>query len=101
MLLDECSTELVTINTHKGLYQHTRLPFGIASTPAVFQRAMDMILQGVPNVIYYLDDILVIGDSDTTHLQNLEEVLCRLKEHGVHLRRDKCHLSLSTTWVKR
>ena len=47
LMLDEDSRKYITINTHKGLYQYTRLPFGIASAPAVFQRAMDTILQGV------------------------------------------------------
>ena len=41
MKLDEKSAKLVAINTHKGLYEFTRLPFGVASAPAVFQRAMD------------------------------------------------------------
>lgn len=57
MLLDEESSELVVINTHQGLYCYTRLPFGVASAPAVFQRAMDSILQGMSHVICFLDDI--------------------------------------------
>ena len=61
MALDNQSRELVTINTHKGLYRYTRLPFGVASTPAIFQKTMDTVLQGLPKVICYLDDILVTG----------------------------------------
>ena len=75
MLLDEESAKLVTINTHQGLYECNRLPFGIASALAVFQRAMDTILQGIPHVACYLDDILVTGESEDQHLQHLEEVL--------------------------
>ena len=45
MLLDEDSTKLVTINTHKGLYQFMRLPFGVASATPLFQWVMDGILQ--------------------------------------------------------
>ena len=90
MVLDTPSSKLVTISTHKGLYRYTRIPFGIASAPAVFQRAMDTILQGIPNVLCYLDDILVTGDTDSNHLQNLRQVLERLHHHRVHLRREKC-----------
>ena len=34
--LDESSQEYVTINTHRGLYRYTCLPFGVASVPAIF-----------------------------------------------------------------
>ena len=69
MALEEESRQYVTINTHRGLYRFTRLPFGIASAPALFQKAMDSILQGVPNTICYIDDILVTGRSDKEHLK--------------------------------
>ena len=61
MALDKQSRELVTINTHKGLYCYTRLPFGVASAPAIFQKTTDTVLQGLPKVICYLDYILVTG----------------------------------------
>ena len=90
MLLDEESRKLVTINTHKGLYRYTRLPFGIAPAPAIFQKTMDTILQGLPRVICYIDDILLTGSTDEEHYSNLEEVLKRLQDHGIKLKAEKC-----------
>ena len=58
-------------NTHKGLYQYTRVPFEIASAPTLFQHTMDTILQRIPNTICYLDDSLVTGNSAETHLKSL------------------------------
>ena len=55
LCLDEESQGLTTVNTHKGLYKYTRLPFGVASAPAMFQQVMDTVLQGLPNVICYLE----------------------------------------------
>ena len=82
IMLQEESQKLVTINTHKGLYQYTRLPFGVASAPAIFQRAMDVVLQGIPNAMCYLDDIMVTGTSDQQHLAMLATVLERLQAYG-------------------
>lgn len=87
--LDAESRKLVTINTHKGLFQFTRLSFGVASAPAVFQRTMDTVLQGIPQVICYIDDILVTGKTEAEHLSNLE-VLKNMLEHGVCVKKEKC-----------
>ena len=89
MSLGDKSAKLVTIKTHQGLYEFTRLPFGVATTPAVFQRAMDSVLQGIPHCICYLDDILVTERTDAEHLRNLEEVLRRLQSYGIRLKRIK------------
>lgn len=88
--LEDTSKELVTINTHKGLYRYSRLPFGVASAPAIFQRTMDNILQGISRVQCYIDDILVSGVDDADHLRNLDEVLRRLAENGVTVKKEKC-----------
>ena len=85
--LDEASKPYLAISTHRGLYQYTRLPYGVASTPAQFQKVMDTILQGIPGVLCYIDDILITGSSDSEHLQN---VLKRLKQRGVRVKKQKC-----------
>ena len=88
--LDPESRKYVTITTHKGLYQYKRLPFGVASAPAIFQEIMEKILHGIPGVVVYIDDILVTGTTDEEHLQSLKEVLVRLKQHGLRVKRAKC-----------
>ena len=51
---------------------------------------MDTILQGIPQVICYIDDILIMGKTEAEHLSNLEVVLKRLQEHEVGLKKEKC-----------
>ena len=88
--LDEKSKEYTTINTPKGLFQYNRLPFGISSAPAIFQRTIESLLQGLPHVIAYIDDMLVTGRTEADHLRNLDEVLARLEAAGMRLKASKC-----------
>ena len=48
LMLSEESKQFTTINTHKGLFQYNRLPFGISSALGIYQRVMDNLLQGTP-----------------------------------------------------
>ena len=48
--LDPACKPFVTINTHRGLFQYNRLPFGVASAPAIFQRHIEMLLQDIEGV---------------------------------------------------
>ena len=90
-LLDEESPELVTVNTHLGLYRYSRLPFGVAFTPTIFQTAMDQLLSCLTGVRCYLDDIIFTGMSTEEHLKHLSQVLERLQDKGFRLMKDKCH----------
>ena len=69
LIMDEESRKYVTINMHKGLYQYNRLPFRIASAPAIFQQIMDTILQGIEGVACYIDDIIITGGTTEEHLE--------------------------------
>ena len=90
MVLDDASKELVTINTHRGLYRYNRLPYGVSSAPGIFQRTMESLLSGIPYTSVLLDNILISGSTDEEHLQNLEEVMKRLSEPGLRLKKSKC-----------
>ena len=92
MPLTEESKKYTTINTHIGLFQYNRLCFGIASAPAMFQRVMDNLIKGIPNVCGYLDDILVTGVNEVEHDRNLRKVLERLEKAGIRLNENKCQL---------
>ena len=90
MEMEEESNKFLTINTHKGLFQYNRLVFGVASAPAIWQQAMDQILEGIPHVQCILDDMIISGATDQEHLDNLEEVLSRLSKHGLRVNSSKC-----------
>ena len=87
--LDDESKQYVTINTHLGLYRYTRLPF-VAASPAIFQKTMDVVLNGLQGVGGILDDLIITGKTDQEHLQNLNSTLNRLQSMGIQLKKSKC-----------
>ena len=51
---------------------------------------METLLQGIPHVTVYIDDILITGENDADHLQTLETVLERLAKAGLRAKKSKC-----------
>lgn len=90
VVVDEESQKYLTINNQRGLLTYQRLPFGVASAPAIFQRIMEGLVQGIPKVAIYLDDILITGMDTADHLKNLGAVLQKLEDAGLRLKREKC-----------
>ena len=58
-----------------GLCALKRLPNGIHSGPAIFQRIMDNLLSDIPKAVSRLDDILVGGTGEEDHLHTLSLVM--------------------------
>ena len=78
--------------TPMGLFEYTRMPMGLSSAPATFQRLMqatmsDFIFQFL---LVYLDDLLVYSKTFEGHLQHLDHLLERIVQTGLKLRLDKC-----------
>ena len=55
---------------------------------------IETLLQGLPGVCIYLDDILIIVKTDHEHLNNLTAMLQRLLAAGMKLKPEKCFLML-------
>jgi len=77
------------INTHRGLLRYNRLLLEFR-LPQGFFRVMESLLSGIQGVVVYIDDVLVTGKTEAEHLMALDEVLSRMREVGLWLRKDKC-----------
>ncbi|KAK6726149.1 hypothetical protein RB195_004457 [Necator americanus] len=87
--VDDVSKQLLTINTHRGLYHFNRLPFGVKPAPGIFQQCMDALIAGLDGTAAYLGDILVTGKTIGENNARLEAVLKRIQEYGFRVRLDK------------
>ena len=91
--VDEQSRECLVINTHKGLFKYKRLPFGLSSSPGIFQRFISQLLANVEGVAAYLDDIIVSGENQEEHDKRLKQVLELLEAHNVQINKNKTVLN--------
>jgi hypothetical protein len=54
---------------------------------------MELVMQGIPNVLVYIDDILIHLRTHDEHRQILEQVFSRLQQHNLKIRLEKCHFA--------
>lgn len=83
--------------TTSGLWEFTRMPFGITNGTAIFQRAMNKVLAGLIGkcCMVYVDDILVYSKTEQQHAEHLKAVFQRLRNAGLQLKPSKCHFGLT------
>ena len=83
--------------TTEGLFEWNRLPFGLASSPAYFQRLMDLVIQGMKwtCAIAYIDDIIIFSDTLAAHIQDLRQLFTALRAANLRLSPKKCVLGVA------
>ena len=71
-------------------YVYLKMPMGLNISADVFQRELSRLFQGMPYVLVYIDDILVITKGTfEQHLQVVEKVLEKLLKVGMQINVDK------------
>lgn len=92
--MTERAKERSAFCTRRGLFQFTRMPFGLSGAPSSFCRLMSIVLRDLLWVIClcYLDDIVIYARTPQELLERLRMVLDRLKHVGLKVKPSKCDL---------
>lgn len=85
---DDETKQILTLNTHKGLYTFNRICPGIKSAPGAFQQTLNKILSGIADVAAYLDDVVIASRSKHNlvesyqNYQTSSQSFCRIWSHN-------------------
>lgn len=83
--------EKTAIITPWGLYEYLVMPFGLKNATQTFQRYIDTVFRGLNFVFAYIDDILIMSETEEQHHQHLRQVFQRLQQHGLSININKCN----------
>ena len=73
-----------------GQFEYVTCPMGLTGSPASFSRLMDLVMQGLPNTITYIDDTLVHAPDHPSLLRHLRDTLLRFRKANLKLNAEKC-----------
>jgi hypothetical protein len=92
--MNPADQEKTAFTTPFGLYEYTRMPFGLSGAPATFQRVMNGIFSEFlfDWLLIYFDDLLIHSTTFEEHLRQLDKVLQRLEETGLKVNLEKCQM---------
>ncbi|MBW0594211.1 hypothetical protein O181_133926 [Austropuccinia psidii MF-1] len=88
------SMKVLRIICHIGIYEYTRMPFGIKNAPAHFQTIIDTIfqeeiLQGW--MLVYIDYIILYPDALEDHVLYIDRVLSKCTPRNLKISLKKCN----------
>ncbi|XP_047484209.1 uncharacterized protein LOC125035941 [Penaeus chinensis] len=81
--------------TYRGLVQFRVMPFGLKSACATFIRLMRKVVSELKNIDCYFDNIVIHNNDWSEHLQDVKDLLLRLRKHGLTASLSKCFLVFS------
>lgn len=93
--LDESSKYLTTFRTPFGYFQYNRMPFGLNIAPEFFQGILEGLLVGdadIPGVSVYIDDILIVANSEDELMSKLDKVRAKLAANNLSVNEEKTEI---------
>lgn len=89
--VNEADRQKTAFSTQSGHYEFKRMPFGLKTAPATFQRAINNVLRGLQGLhcLVYLDDIIIFSSSLQEHIEKLKKVFDRLRLYNLKVQLDK------------
>jgi hypothetical protein len=90
--IEKNSRDITSFSTEKGAFRWKVLPFGLNVSPNSFSRMMNLAFSGLdPQTCFlYIDDLIVIGCSQSHHLKNLTAVFQTCRHFNLKLNPQKC-----------
>ena len=73
-----------------GQFQWVTSAMGLLGCPSTFQRLVEAVVEGLSNIIVYIDDLIVHSDSHEQHLRSLDQLFERLQAHNLKVNLKKC-----------
>src|SRR5207237_9894001 len=79
-------------STRYGLYEYLVMSFGLTNAPAFFMYLMNSVFMKELDkfIVVFIDDILVYSKDEAEHVEHLQIVLSRLREHKLYAKFSKC-----------
>jgi len=90
--MDPSDIDKTAFSIKEGHWAYKRMPFGLKTAPATFQKMMNNVLSGLTGTRGYvfLDDIVLYANSLVEHDRKLRDVFKRLRKHNLKLQPYKC-----------
>lgn len=92
----EQDIEKTAITTPFGLYEFTKMTFGLKNAGQTFQRFLnDVVLRDLNFIFIYIDDVIIASTSESQHREHLTKIFERLKIFGITINLAKCDFGKS------
>ena len=80
-------------STPEGSFEPIIMFFGLTNSPATFQAMMNDLLRDLvveEKVVVFIDNVIIVTETEEGHHEIVEEVLRKLKENDLFVKPEKC-----------
>ena len=93
MRIKKGDEEKAAFSTPEGSFEPMVMFFGLTNSPATFQTMMNDLLRDLvvkEKVAVFIDDVIVVTETEEGYNEIVEEVLRRLEKNDLFVKPEKC-----------